>query len=278
MTCLKLHRRCLRRVKRFTEIFLSSGVSVLDSRPRYADTQPSRRPSPGQWNDDVVDFLTQWSGVQPGGAGRPFVTYYDVATGERTELSGTTTANWVAKTANLLVDELDADPGTRIEVALPTHWLRTVWILATWAVGGTIVDARGDILVAGPDTVGQPSPAHHRLASALLPFAAPFPTPPPGAIDLGAVLPGQPDAFFPPEEPTDEVQAVDVRDLALTYGQLVAGAPPSSNRWLLTPGALARDVTATLAAAVGGGSIVLVSNTTPEDLDRLARQEQAQIA
>ncbi|HUS21882.1 MAG TPA: TIGR03089 family protein [Aeromicrobium sp.] len=225
-----------------------------------------------------MEFLTHWSGVRPGGPGRPFVTYYDIATGERTELSGSTTANWVAKTANLLVDELDAEPGTRIEVALPTHWLRTVWILATWAAGGTIVDAGGDVFVAGPDSVEHHSPARHRLASALLPFATPFPTPPPGVIDLGAVLPGQPDAFFLFDEPTDDVQAVDVVDFALTYGQLMAGAPPSSGRSLLTPGTLARDVTATLAAALGGGSIVLVRGASAADVDRLAGQEQALLA
>lgn len=225
-----------------------------------------------------MEFLAQWSGVQPGGPGRPFVTYYDLATGERTELSGTTTANWVAKTANLLVDELDAEPGTRIEVALPTHWLRTVWILATWAAGGTIADTDADIFVAGPDTVDHPSPARHRVASALLPFATPFPTAPSGAVDLGAVLPSQPDAFFPLDEPTDDLRAVDLVDLTLTYGELRTGAPPSSSRSLMTPGTLARDVTATLAAALGGGSIVLVSGASPADVDRLASQEQAQIA
>ena len=132
--------------------------------------------------------------------------------------------------------------------------------------------------MASPDIRGHPSPARHRLASALLPFATPFPTPPPGVIDLGAVLPGQPDAFFLFDEPTDDVQAVDVVDLALTYGQLMAGAPPSSSRSLLTPGTLARDVTATLAAALGGGSIVLVRGGSAADVDRLAGQEQALLA
>ena len=226
----------------------------------------------------AMEFLTRWSSAQPGGPGRPFVTYYDIATGERTELSGTTTANWVAKTANLLVDELDAEPGTRVEVALPTHWLRTVWILAAWAMGGTIVDAEGEVFVAGPDSLGHPSPARHRVASALLPFARPFPTTPTGFIDLGAVLPGQPDAFVPFDEPEDEVLAVNVADLVLTYGQLEADAPASSRRELLTPGTLARDVSVTLAAALGGGSIVLVSGGTPADVDRLAGQEQALLA
>jgi len=222
-----------------------------------------------------MELLTRWSSVQPGGAGRPFVTYYDVSTGERTELSGTTTANWVAKTANLLADELDAEPATRIEVALPTHWLRIVWILATWAVGGTIVEADGEVFVAGPDSVADPSPARHRVASALLPFAVPFPTAPAGVIDLGRALPSQPDAFFPLDQPTDDVPAVDVSDLILTYGELETATPASANRTLFTPGELARDVTATLAAALGGGSIVLVRGGSPSDADRLARQEQA---
>jgi uncharacterized protein (TIGR03089 family) len=225
-----------------------------------------------------MDFLSRWSSAQPGGPGRPFVTYYDLVTGERTELSGTTTANWIAKTANLLVDELDAEPGTRIDIALPTHWFRMVWILATWAVGGTIVDTDGDVLVAGPDTLEHPSPARHRVASALLPFATPFSTTPTGFIDLGAVLPGQPDAFVPPNQPADGAPAVDVGELALTYGELMTGAPHSSGRSLLTPGTLARDVTATLGAAMGGGSTVLVRGGSPADVDRLAGQEQALIA
>ena len=222
-----------------------------------------------------MDLLTRWAGLQPAGSGRPFVTYYDVATGERTELSGTTTANWIAKTANLLVDELDTQPSTRIEIALPTHWLRIVWILATWAVGGTIVDADGDVLVAGPDTAEKPSGARHRVASALLPFAMPFPTAPSGVLDLGTALPGQPDAFFPLDQPAGVVPAVDVGDLVLTYGEIETACPPSDIRSLLTPGTLVRDLTVTLASALGGGSIVLVRGGSPADVERLAGQEQA---
>ena len=224
-----------------------------------------------------MELLARWSTAQPGGPGRPFVTYYDVVTGERTELSGTTTANWVAKTANLLVDELDAECATAIEIALPTHWLRTVWILATWAVGGTIVDAEGDVIVCGPESLEHSSPARHRVASALLPFGTPFPTTPSGFTDLGVVLPGQPDAFFPLDQPAGDVRAVDVSDLTLTYGELETATPASASRMLFTPGELARDVNATLAAALGGGSIVLVRGGSPADTDRLAGQEQAML-
>lgn len=225
-----------------------------------------------------MELLARWSTAQPGGPGRPFVTYYDVGTGERTELSGTTTANWVAKTANLLVDELDAESATAIEIALPTHWLRTVWILASWAVGGTIVDADGDVLVCGPASLEHSSPARHRVASALLPFGTPFPTTPSGFTDLGVVLPGQPDAFVALDEPAQDVPAVDLVDLTIAYGDLTTTAEPSPSRSLLTSGSLARDVTATLAAAVGGGSIVLVSAGSAADVERIAGQEHALIA
>jgi uncharacterized protein (TIGR03089 family) len=227
-----------------------------------------------EWNDDFMDLLKPWSTAQPGGPGRPFVTYYDVASGERTELSGTTTVNWVSKVANLLVDELDAEPGVRVDIALPTHWLRPVWILASWAVGGIIVDSGGDVFVCGPD--GGESHARHRLASALLPFGAPFPSAPDGFLDLGVVLPGQPDAYFPMSDAGPEAPAVDITGMSLTHADLRA-AGGSADRMLLTPGDLARDIAATLTAARGGGSMVLVRNATSEDLDRLARQEQARL-
>ncbi|WP_255400045.1 TIGR03089 family protein, partial [Mycobacterium sp. 1482292.6] len=49
----------------------------------------------------------------------PRITYYDDATGERIELSGVTLANWAAKTANLLRDELGAGPAST--ASAPIH-------------------------------------------------------------------------------------------------------------------------------------------------------------
>jgi hypothetical protein len=129
--------------------------------------------------------------------------------------------------------------------------------------------------VCGPD--GGPSPAPRRLASALLPFGAPFPTPPEGFLDLGVALPGQPDAYFPMADARPEDPAVEISEMSLTYADLDA-AGGTTDRILLTSGVLARDIAATLAAARGGGSMVLVSHATSADLDRLASQEQARIA
>lgn len=66
----------------------------------------------------------------------PRLTWYGPDS-ERVEFSGRVLENWVAKTANYLVDELDAEPGTVIALDLPLHWRSLAWLLATWAVGAT---------------------------------------------------------------------------------------------------------------------------------------------
>lgn len=69
----------------------------------------------------------------------PRITYYDDATGERIELSTVTMANWAAKTANLLRDELGAGPGTRVAVLLPAHWQTAAVLFGIWWIGGEVV-------------------------------------------------------------------------------------------------------------------------------------------
>ncbi|MFP5371277.1 MAG: TIGR03089 family protein, partial [Actinomycetes bacterium] len=79
-----------------------------------------------------ADLLT--AAVARAGAA-PLVTSYDDATGDRVELSAVTLANWVAKTANLLVDGLGAQPGDRVVMVLPPHWQTAVWLMACWSAG-----------------------------------------------------------------------------------------------------------------------------------------------
>ncbi|CAM05652.1 uncharacterized protein (TIGR03089 family) [Saccharopolyspora erythraea NRRL 2338] len=74
------------------------------------------------------------------GGPKPLVTYYDDATGARIELSRLTVANWAAKTANWLVDELDVEPGTRVSVALPAHWQTVGVLLGSWWCGAHVTD------------------------------------------------------------------------------------------------------------------------------------------
>src|SRR5690606_18769358 len=70
--------------------------------------------------------------------GRPRLTWYG-DDGERVELSGAVLENWVNKTTNLLVEEFDAGPGTRVVLDLPVHWRTVVWAFAVWRVGATVV-------------------------------------------------------------------------------------------------------------------------------------------
>lgn len=92
----------------------------------------------------------------------PRLTWYGPDS-ERVEFSGRVLENWVAKTANYLVDELDAETGTVIAVDLPLHWRSLAWLLATWAVGATAATMSGTAgshgVVMGADIVATASPA-----------------------------------------------------------------------------------------------------------------------
>ncbi|MFF3063291.1 TIGR03089 family protein [Oerskovia sp. NPDC057915] len=88
--------------------------------------------------------------------GRPRLTWYG-DDGERVELSGAVLHNWVNKTVNLLVEEFDAGPGTRVLLDLPPHWRTVVWALATWRTGATLVlppAAEGSTAVGQEETSG----------------------------------------------------------------------------------------------------------------------------
>ena len=134
--------------------------------------------------------------------GRPLVTFYDDSTGERVELSVVTYANWVAKTASLLQDELGLEHGSRLLVDLPTHWLAPVWLGAAWSLGLVVLPPGGpgapDGVVCGPAGVERYSASSGGpvVALSLLPMATRFPTElPEGVVDYGLAVWGQPDAF-----------------------------------------------------------------------------------
>src|SRR4051794_20297422 len=86
--------------------------------------------------------------------GRPLVTFYDDATGERVELSVATYANWVAKTSSLFVEEFDLERGDTVFIDLPTHWLAPIFLGAAWNAGLAVTfdrEAEADLTVCGPD-------------------------------------------------------------------------------------------------------------------------------
>lgn len=212
---------------------------------------------------------------------RPFITFYDDATGERTEMSVATTANWVAKTANLITDELVPAPGARVGLALPVHWQLPVWQLACWSLGLTVValpeddpaatpdGAPVDVVVTGPEGAQAlegtgTGGAGDILVTALLPLARPSAQPLlPGALDLDRTVLSQPD--LPPSAPAPaagEVALVDGAGAGTTYGVLGAAvtAAADRSRRVLTasrPLAPALAVAAVLGPLATGGSLVL---------------------
>ncbi|MBG6224162.1 uncharacterized protein (TIGR03089 family) [Arthrobacter sp. CAN_A2] len=81
----------------------------------------------------------------------------------RIELSGRVFDNWVAKSSNLLVDELDAAGGTTVAVDLPVHWKTLALVFACWQVGAVVVLEDDDVRSAA--TVGTSADADIVLSS-----------------------------------------------------------------------------------------------------------------
>lgn len=70
---------------------------------------------------------------------RPRVTVYG-ADGARTELSTASLANWTAKVAGLLTDELGLAAGDRVSVLLPAGWQTAAVLLGAWWAGAIVTD------------------------------------------------------------------------------------------------------------------------------------------
>lgn len=198
----------------------------------------------------------------------PFLTYYDVSSGERTELSGVTTANWVDKTANLILDGLDLEAGDAVRVDAPTHWSTLVWILAAWRTGLVVDPQAAELAVVGPDA-GETA-ARTTVALSLRPLGLPFVDPPAAAIDFHAEVLSYPDAFLGLDQPADTDPAFRSPNGVRSHRDLAAAAP--RGRTLVAPGGLARDVDL-LAGALAGGGLVVVAHGTAADHDRIAADE-----
>jgi uncharacterized protein (TIGR03089 family) len=222
---------------------------------------------------------------------RPFITFYDDATGERVELSFTTLDNWVAKTANLLQDSLGTASGERVAVLLPPHWLGVVWTLAAWTAGLVVdlADPTGaEVVVAGPERLAEALEAGGRdtVAVSLAPLGRGFTEPlPTGVLDYGVEVLSHADVFTPYEPPDQATPALIVaKGEVLTSGALVERAVSRADELGLQPGSrLLTDANpaapdgyldALLAPLARQASIVLVRNLDPAALERRVREEK----
>jgi len=222
-------------------------------------TPPSRPPA--SFAELLADLLRR-------DPGRPLITFYDDATGERVELSVATWANWVAKTASLLAEEFDVERGSRVLLDLPTHWLVPVFLGAAWTIGAEIVqEDDADLVITGPEDLEKYAAGSAPvLASALLPLGVRFRDPiPAGVRDFGLEVWGQPDAFTPWELPEPD----DALFAGTAWGDLPMTGPWSGERLLTTTNPLT-DPAVLLQPVVGGGSVVLWRHPD-QDPARLAR-------
>ena len=151
--------------------------------------------------------------------GRPVVTFYDDATGERVELSLKTFDNWVSKVANLFADEIGVEPGDEVSIVLPTHWLSPAVVVGAWSAGLVLAEP-GDaaVRVVGPREVAAAADADDHVptvACSLRPLGGRFLDPlPSGWLDFAVEVPPQPDVLLAPQQINDADPAVGVRPTA----------------------------------------------------------------
>jgi uncharacterized protein (TIGR03089 family) len=204
----------------------------------------------------------------------PLLTFYDDATGERTELSATTLANWVAKTANLLRDDVGVVPGDRVAVLLPAHWQTAAVLLGAWSAGAVVTThPDGAPAAFGADAKGAEG-AGEVFALSLAPLGRGFAEgPPPGARDYSAEVRAMGDSWSGPAVP-DAAPALDTQDGVVAAGDLVEIAVrraaelglATGDRLLSTaPWEGPTDwVDGLLVPLAAGASLVLCANPDPD--------------
>ncbi|MES9543033.1 MULTISPECIES: TIGR03089 family protein [unclassified Actinomadura] len=235
-----------------------------------------------------------------GDPSRPLVTFYDDASGERVELSARTFDNWVAKTANFLVDGLAAEPGTRVVLVLPPHWQTAVWLMACWSAGlvAEPVDpeafgrggaepagASGPYILAAAQEVLDDVLADEVLAGgaeevvglSLHALGGPLADCPPGVTDYAAEVRTYGDRFTAPGV-APEAPALSVTKTTFSGADLVGAARGAVEKWELD----ARDrllvdmsfatldgvLTGLLAPLASGASVIIQRNFDKAALDR----------
>ena len=213
----------------------------------------------------------------------PRITYYDDATGERIELSAATLANWAAKTANLLRDELAAGPASRIAILLPAHWQTAAVLFGVWWIGAEAVLAgeSSDIALCTAERLDEAdsmvAPGGEVAVLSLDAFGRPAPDLPFGVTDYATAVRVHGDQIVPERRPgpalagrsVDEVLA-DCEHSASARGLRATDRVLSSAPWS-GPGDLVDGLLAVLAA---GASLVQVANPDPAALQRRIETEK----
>ena len=216
---------------------------------------------------------------------RPFVTYYDESSGERSELSVASAANWVAKTHFLLTDELGLGVGDTALIALPAHWISVPVLLGCLSAGLALTaDGPGaEVAFVTPEKADRATGVADRYAVAPAAAAVGFrDAVPAGLADYVAAVRPQPDAWRTVRSVAGDT---DPCLPGLTRAECVARAGERAGELGAGPGARllsTRDwsgpqdwLDAVLVPLVVGGSLVLVRHADRDLVERRRTQERA---
>lgn len=197
--------------------------------------------------------------------GAPMITHYDQLAPSRIELSVTSTANWAAKIAGLLRDEVGVMPGDVVVCDLPAHWLTAGVLLGAWWAGaevstGSAEDSGAVAVVTVRDRLDDhPADAEILLMTThpmALPLASAGVDVPPGVTDLAEAGRIHPDEFLPS----------GAGPLALDGAAVDALADPTLAGRALVAGRDRDDTVHTLARIfASGGTAVLVTGVDADD-------------
>ncbi len=211
----------------------------------------------------------------------PRITYYDDATGERIELSAATLANWAAKTANLLRDELGAGPATRVALLLPAHWQTAAVLFGVWWIGAEVVLGPGsaDIALCTADRLDEAdgTGAGEVAVLSLDPFGRPAPDLPIGVTDYATAVRVHGDQIVPERRPGPALAGRSAEQmLAECQSSSAARGLTAADRVLSSlPWARAGDlVDGLLSILAVGASLVQVANPDPAALQRRIETEK----
>lgn len=213
----------------------------------------------------------------------PRITYYDDATGERIELSAVTLANWAAKTANLLRDELAAGPQSRVAILLPAHWQTAAALFGVWWIGAEVVlDGAADVALCTAGRLDEADSAVQDAAGevavlSLDPFGRPAPDLPVGITDYATSVRVHGDQISPERLPGPALAGRSVEQVLRECAESAAARHlTAADRVLSTgtwtsPGELVDHLLAILSV---GASLVQVANPDPAAMQRRIEMEK----
>lgn len=237
----------------------------------------------------VSELFTRALTRDPAG---PLLTYYDDATGERTEVSATTLDNWVAKTANLLTDGLGLDDGSSIAIVLPPHWQTAGILLGAWAAGHRIMDypdvdspVQPDaVFCTEADLIAYDDVRADVVGVTLHPFGRGLSGQWRRITDYAQEIGGYGDQFRAATPVDPAAPALVAGSLELTHEGLAGAAVDLADRLKMTAGSrimVSRDLAVAagpvswlLAPLAAGSSVVLVTDAYSDQLAARAESEK----